>query len=402
MQYRTTKRESFFLTIYTVYMIVLLLSQTAFEEMGAASAIFKYVRYLCYFLAALIILQDSYREKQIWGVAILGVLTVGTVVCSGNSTFILYLIMILAAKEVNVRTIVKLTCIIQGAMLLSIVAMSQIGIIPDYIFDASTRQRHGLGFLWTTTGAILYFYFMVLYIYLREERAHLIEYVILEAVNFGLYKLTDARMSFYLSTLLLIYVYVMRFYWQNRKDRIRKNRLLIGAPAFFCILAVACQIFYIPTDARWQKINSVLSGRLELGCFGWRDYGFSLLGTKIEWIGFSHNATAGTYNYVDCSYMQILLENGLIPLIIIIAVYTYIMYMAVKEKDFYLQTAVLLITAFPITEPRLLNLAYNPLPFFGITYISLRGRSALFHREGHRLNRRVRFRTTHVRLKARK
>ena len=90
-------------------------------------------------------MQDSYREKQIWGVAILGVLTVGTVVCSGNSTFILYLIMILAAKEVNVRTIVKLTCIIQGAMLLSIVVMSQIGIIPDYIFDASTRQRHGLG-----------------------------------------------------------------------------------------------------------------------------------------------------------------------------------------------------------------------------------------------------------------
>lgn len=80
MQYRTTKRESFFLIIYTVYMIVLLLSQTAFEEMGAASSIFKYVRYLCYFLAALLILQDSYREKQIWGVAILGVLTVGTVV----------------------------------------------------------------------------------------------------------------------------------------------------------------------------------------------------------------------------------------------------------------------------------------------------------------------------------
>ena len=66
-------------------MIVLLLSQTAFEEMGAASSIFKYVRYLCYFLAALLILQDSYREKQIWGVAILGVLTAGTVVCSGNS-----------------------------------------------------------------------------------------------------------------------------------------------------------------------------------------------------------------------------------------------------------------------------------------------------------------------------
>lgn len=82
MQYRTTKRESFFLIIYTVYMIVLLLSQTAFEEMGAATSIFKYVRYLCYFLAALLILQDSYREKQIWGVAILGVLTVGTVVCS--------------------------------------------------------------------------------------------------------------------------------------------------------------------------------------------------------------------------------------------------------------------------------------------------------------------------------
>ena len=171
MQYRTTKRESFFLIIYTVYMIVLLLSQTAFEEMGAASSIFKYVRYLCYFLAALLILQDSYREKQIWGVAILGVLTVGTVVCSGNSTFILYLIMILAAKGSQCQNHrKKLTCIIQGAMLLSIVVMSQIGIIPDYIFDASTRQRHGLGFLWTTTGAILYF---LLYgsLYLFARRA---------------------------------------------------------------------------------------------------------------------------------------------------------------------------------------------------------------------------------------
>lgn len=105
-----------------------------------------------------------------------------------------------------------------------------------------------------------------------------------------------------------------------------------------------------PDDWNWDALDGEIMA-------------FPLLGTKIEWIGFSHNATAGAYNYVDCSYMQILLENGLIPLVIIIAVYTYIMYMAVKEKDFYLQTAVLLITAFSITEPRLLNLAYNPRRF---------------------------------------
>ncbi len=402
MQYRTTKREVLFLSIYTVYLIVLILSQTAFEEMGSMASIFKYVRYLCYLLAAVMIVQDSFKEKQIWGVAILGVLTAGTVVCSGNSTFILYLIMILAAKDLNVQTIVKVTCFLQGLMLFVIISFSKIGIIPDYIFDSTTRQRHGLGFLWTTTSAIMFFYFIVLYIYLRKERAHILEYVVLEGINYLLYQQTDARMSFYLSTLLLVYVFIMRLYWQNRKDRIRKNRWLILAPAFMCMVALCIQIFYIPTDPNWQKINSVLSGRLELGYNGWQKYGFSLLGTKIEWIGFSHNATAGTYNYVDCSYMQILLENGVIPLIIIVAVYTYIMYMAVKEKDFYLQTAVLVIVAFSITEPRLMNLAYNPLPFFGVTYISLKAKGTLFAKEHHVLNRRVRFQTTRLRLRNRR
>ena len=186
-------------------------------------------------------------------------------------------------------------------------------------------------------------------------------------------------MSFYLSNiaagLRLCHAFLLA---EPQRDRIRKNRLLIGAPAFFCILPWHVRFFIYrpmhvgrrstvcsPDDWNWGALDGEIMAS-------------SLLGTKIEWIGFSHNATAGAYNYVDCSYMQILLENGLIPLVIIIAVYTYIMYMAVKEKDFYLQTAVLLITAFSITEPRLLNLAYNPLPFFGITYISLRGRSALF------------------------
>ena len=402
MLFKISKREYCFSILYTIYLIVLILSQTAVSETNLGGSAFKYIRYICYFFAVIMILLDSYREKQIWSILVLAVLTAGTVVSSGNSSFILYLIMILAAKDVNVTLIAKCTCIIQGAILVIVISLSQMGIIPDYIFDATSRMRHGLGFLYTTTGAILYFYFMILYVYLRREKAHAIEYVILELINFWFYRQTDARMCFYLSSVMLVYAFVMRFFWQNRTDKIRKNKCLVLAPAFFCLLALGMQIAYNSDNSLLSKANEFLSGRLELGHNAWTEYGLSLLGTKIQWIGYGHNAPAGSYNFVDCSYMMILVENGIIPLIIIIAAYTYIMYVAIKEKDFYLQTALLVVLVLSITEPRLLDLAYNPFPFFAVASIGLKEKAKLFERKSYQTGRNVRWKTTYVRLKYRK
>ena len=68
------------------------------------------------------------------------------------------------------------------------------------------------------------------------------------------------------------------------------------------------------------------------------------------------------YNYVDCSYIQMMLEYGVIFLAIVVGIYTIAVYRAVKEEDWYLVFALLIVLGFGITEPRLMNFAFNPFP----------------------------------------
>lgn len=400
MRYKTNTQEFIFLLLYVIYLISVILGYTVFEENDTCALIFKGLRYFCYLLAIIKIIRDGFYKNQIFEVIIVAALVILTVLFSQNKIFAFYFLIILAAKDINMRRILKVSCYVQGIVLAVIVGLSQFGILQDYIFDPNTRGRHGLGFTWTTTAPIMYFFFMMVYVYLRREQVHALELVILEIINYWLYLKTDARMCFFLSSLMLLYVFAMRYYWVNRYNAIKKNKVLVLAPAFMCCVGIALHLFYNSGSETWNRINDLLSGRLALGYAGMQTYGLSLFGTPIEWIGFDHNASAGTYNYVDCSYMQILLENGIVSLAVIVLIYTYIMYMAIKTKDFYLQTVILFIVVFSITEPRLMNLGFNAFPFFAISYWTINSREKLFGKEKCTLNG-LRWRLLHVGMKKR-
>ena len=44
---------------------------------------------------------------------------------------------------------------------------------------------------------------------------HTVEYLILELLNCWFFVMTDARMSFYLSSVALLFFAVMRYYWKK-------------------------------------------------------------------------------------------------------------------------------------------------------------------------------------------
>ena len=97
------------------------------------------------------------------------------------------------------------------------------------------------------------------------------------------------------------------------------------------------------------------------------EFGIRLLGQKIDWVGYGglghvFQSLDREYNYVDCSYIQMMLEYGVIFLAIVVGIYTIAVYRAVKEEDWYLVFALLIVLGFGITEPRLMNFAFNPFP----------------------------------------
>lgn len=123
---------------------------------------------------------------------------------------------------------------------------------------------------------------------------------------------------------------------------------------------------YNPENQVWRNLNDLLSGRLALGKSAILKYGVSLFGQEITWIGFSlkkdniYNASG--YNYVDCSYLQILLQFGILFLIAVVGIYTVAVYRAVKQGDYYLVWILLIVLLFAITEPKLMYFTFNPFP----------------------------------------
>ena len=367
MSYRLKKDEIWFFVLYGLYLFAFLINCTVIRLNPQVLTILEGMRYICYLLAIIKILKSFFSEKQIFISVFLVILIGITALWVGERTLLLFVIIYWAAKDVNCRSIIKITFILQSIILVCIIGLSQTGIIVDTIVDKAIRPRHLLGFEWANTAPTLFFFIIMSYIFLRKERINLFEIIVIEAINAWLFIMTDTKLSFVLLTVALIYVFIMKFYWVNRVDKIKKNRWLVLAPAVICILSILLHWLYREGNVFWDSLNTLLSGRLSLGYNAIDKYGITLFGTDIAWVGLGIGTPSGAiYNYVDCSYVQTLLSRGIIFLAIIIGAYTYVMYKAVKISDFYLQTVLLFVLLHSITEPRLFDISYNVFPMLAI------------------------------------
>uniref|UniRef100_UPI00405733EA hypothetical protein n=1 Tax=Agathobacter sp. TaxID=2021311 RepID=UPI00405733EA len=361
-----SKEEFLFYAALLLFLLTTMFDLTVCASMDGADVIKKVmqiVRYGTYAICIAVIFQKFIQKSKLIGiigiVAILGLSLLG----STNKTMFLYAFLIIAAHQFKSERILKVSFFTMSFCWISVILASQIGLIEDYVFEPELRARHGLGFAWTTTGAILYFFIVLQYVCLRKAKLSYLELAVLEGVNIVLYVLTDSRMAFLLLSLFLITICFVKI-GRNRWYFAEKLKyLFVFMPSAIACIAVAIHLFYDSGNAFWQKLNNLLSGRLQLGRDAITEYGFSLLGQKIEWVGFSlDNLSGEDYNYVDCAYLQLLLEYGILFLVLIMVLYSILVYKALKSKNYYFMWAIMFILVLSITEPRLMNLAFNPFP----------------------------------------
>ena len=170
-------------------------------------------------------------------------------------------------------------------------------------------------------------------------------------------------MAFLLLSLFILTMLLVKI-GKNKWFLVEKTKWLwVAVPTIIASIAIAIHAFYSPESIIWQKLNDILSGRLQLGKDAIADFGFTLFGQYIEWKGFSIGHLSGEgYNYVDCSYLQLILEYGSIFLILILILYSFVIYKCIKKKNYYLLWSIVFVLVLSITEPRLMNLAFNPFP----------------------------------------
>ncbi|MEE8885778.1 MAG: hypothetical protein SOI56_04295 [Eubacteriales bacterium] len=362
--------EYFYLTVLVVYSAAVFFQVTLFEENTDFSSAMQVLRYLCYLCTVVKILHDRWDKRQFALMLLLFVVGAIVAVQSDNRSGFFLFLMMAGSCHVDSRRILEVTCGVRMAVLALMVLLTETGAVEDYISDISERPRHFLGFSWVTYAPTAMLFIILSLIVIRRERMRIWEYVLLGLCSWWLYRMTNTRMAFLLSLMVLGLAFLMGFFVRRDKrtgrDRRGAGKIVVAVPAICCALAIWLHAAYSEFDPIMVKLNRLLTYRLQYGLRAIRRYGITLFGQPIGWSGFSRHPMAGEFNYVDSGYLQVLLEQGVVFLVIIVCLYTWLLYKACEAGDFYMMLSVIVVCVFCITEPRLTETIFNSfllLPF---------------------------------------
>lgn len=403
--------EKIFYAAFILFFISVALTQTGWNiEINGQTSIFtkilKYVRYFAYLLWAIELLyifyQIKFKEKLsfnfIWvkyreKLIVYGCVTAIVLLsCLFARTTILglYLLMFFAAYKMNSKKIVSITLIIQVTLLALLLILTQTHIITDFVSESGTRDRHFLGYFWTTDAPFMWFFILCEYFYIKDGKCNLLELIIGEAVSVYLYLMTDTKSALIVSTILIVYVLLKKYISFAKIENKILDKILIIMPSFLCLSSVLF-LKFVPLNTRfWSLVNEKLSNRIWLSQNGFNLLKVTPFGQKMTWVGFNLENVClgqpmkGAYNYVDCSYLQVLFENGLFALLLIVIAYTILIKCEIKSKNYLFCGVLELILLLCIVDPKIINFAYNP--FLIICLIEIRNKKySLFNEVKHLL-----------------
>lgn len=359
--------EFIFFIALAIYMLAKTIElSTAFSEISYMPQVMKLLRYTSYIIVFIKLIYDSIYVETEFVKIILIFCLLGLVSLSvSNNILFCSFFFIVAARNISLSKLIYVTFWIQISLTLAIVLASQVGIISDWVYDIEGRNRHSLGYIYPSYIASIFFYMTLTYIFIRKEKLKLLEIAIIELINCLVFLLTDSKTSFALASVVLIVLWIIKFYRKQLKNNFISKIIYVYSVFVIAIISILACLFYNNENSLFVKLNAFVNNRLFMGHNALLEYGLSLFGKKIQWIGYGglgHTISKlqGEYNFVDCSYVKILLDYGSIFFIIMLTGYAIVSYRAIKKKDRYLCLCILFMCIYSIIEPRIIEFGFNP------------------------------------------
>lgn len=356
-----------FIVAVSMFLVSVILDMSL---IGLDGKITQAIRYTGYGLIIFKLFRDIYdRETIVKYLICMGILGAG-IAFNHNKTMFLYSLIVLAAINMKSELLMKVYLIVQAIMVSGIVLLSQIGIIEDFVSKSAEETRHFLGFNYTTAAPIMFLFMIMSYIYIKKGKLSLFEYVIGMLITLYFYKMTDTTFAFLISIGTLTFFFLGQIFIKQGYITFTFRHVLCLIPWISAAVSIWAQYAYDSQNAIWTSLDELVHSRLKLGHEAIETYGFHLFGRSIEWVGNSYkDLSPKGYNYVDCSYLQIALQQGVLFLLIVLFMYSYVIYKMIKEEKYYGAWIGIFIAIFSMSEPRLVNLVFNPFVALTLTII---------------------------------
>lgn len=373
------RSELLFYAGLAIYMLAKTIElSTIFSEISYMPLIMKVLRYLSYFIVVIKLVDDGrYANRELIKIiAIFMLLGIISVFVRNNILFCSFFF-IVAARNIKIEKMIKFAFFTQLILTIGIALASRMGMVSDWIYNIEGRNRHSLGYIYPSHIASIFFYLVMAYIVIRKEKLKLLEVVIIEGINSIIFVLTDSKTSFALATLAILFLWLTKFYKKDLISNVYSKIFYVYSIFCIAIVSILACLVYNEENPLLVMINRFVNNRLIMGHNALLEYGLSLFGEKIEWVGYgglgySMASLKGEYNYVDCSYVKVLLDYGVIFFVIILIGYSLVSYRAILKNDRYMCLCILFMCIYSIIEPRIIEFGFNP---FVLTLSALFGKN---------------------------
>ncbi len=351
-------------------------SSSALSVLPSADSAFKAVRYLVYALLAIKVLSDIIISRKLPSISAfaIGIIALLCFVFGKNLAPLIAVLFLLAAKDVSADKIIKISLVTLCA---SVVAAAISGSLfgPEFSYARPDGTvRYSLGFIYPSHPASYLFFGALLLAAERKEKLSFLEGGIMLILNAAVFGLTNARASFFATFFAVIILCLCAYVYRKGKGEL-VNRFAKMSAVAAPISAVVCLIFallYHKDIGFINAIDAALSGRVALAARGIDSFGLTLFGTEINWIGLGAGGVmSAEYNFVDCSYMRIILEYGIIFGFSAAAIYCLAAIKHIKNGRAFLCLSLAAAAVYSVAEPRLINIGFNPL--FLLTAVAIMG-----------------------------
>ena len=350
--------EYLFFASFFIYIITQYLGGTMFTVDRTVSFLLLTISSILAFIKIIIFDDESNLYKLT--IVLLLIILFAAGKNSFDYNFYYYAFLIFAAKNIEFRKILKYYIIVLASGIIVTAIFALIHVIPAIVITRSNSSalRLALGSVYPSDLAARIFHLMVGYAVLKKFKLTLPEYLSIIAITITTYIVTDTKLDLILMILLIIclsfYKYIV-ILMSMIKPYIF-NLLILGFIAINILLAY----FYNPKISILNKLNSALTGRLDLANRGFNDYNVTLYGQYVYQNGWGgiHKKIID-YFYIDSSLVRVLLMQGLIVYIILICLMLRDMKIFVKNKQFSLAIALFFIIASSAIDQHLIEITFN-------------------------------------------
>ena len=341
------------------------------------SALFDFtlLRLLCFFIVVCLltlklIIENNYKHFWIY-ILILALFSFVGLRATNIRDLIILGYLTLEARNIDLRKIIKIDVILIGLVLSCALIMFFSGAFNS-VDTTTTRsgdmiKRLSLGFGWTTYAPNYFFSLVIGVLCINPKKKNKWFLAIVAIfINFLLYKATNTKAAYY-ETLALIFLVILIDILKIDLTKHKTIRIFLPLTYIVCAtFTIWLSVNFSNSSPVMRMINELTTYRLSLSHQALEVYPVGLLGNSVEWV--TGNAIGGdSYFYVDSSYIQILIQYGILVFIYIVTLFTILMRHFQYRKNNIILLCLIMIAIHSITEPQLLNLAYNPF-LLGLGY----------------------------------